>query len=317
MNSIFSLSFGKLRRSTVKNPNTHSMLFSEFIALLLRQKILIITITIAAVIAALTVQSITPVHFQTSQLYAISIRETETTNAYDLTKVADDFSQTLSGWAKTPTLADSIKQKTGSTVQVSGNTQTKQNFLLTITHDEPKKAAELATSATEALQKIIERYNAASKYKFAITLAGETTTASVKNNALVAGAAGIAGLTFGIAWALLSALLGGRVSTTTMAEEILGITAAVTFYRLKSKNLHFLDTLLKKNKRAVLVGMDFDVSSLSSKLEGKPTTARIPEDVSTLEGTPVLVVRLDITKVATLRAFRSIWDGEMKLVIWG
>lgn len=294
------------------------MLISELIALIFRRKLILIAITMAAVIAATVVQSLAPVRFQTSQLYAISIRETETTNAYDLTKVADDFGQTLVGWAKTPTIADDIKQKTGVLVGISGSAQTKQNFLLTMTHTEPKKAALLATSATSALQNLIERYNAASKYKFAITLAGETTTANAKNSLLIGSAAGIASIVFGIAWVLVSALLSGRIIGTSMAEELTGTQAAVTLCQLKSKNIHFLDLLLKKyGKRATLVGADIDVTDLAAKLEHKPATAKIPDDANTLDGMAVLVVRLDTTKIETLRAFRSVWDGEIKLVIWG
>jgi capsular polysaccharide biosynthesis protein len=294
------------------------MLFSEFIALLLRQKLVILVSLSAVVIAAVTAVFFAPVKIETSQLYAISIRETETTNAYDLTKVADDFGQTLAGWAKTPTIADEIKKTTNSSVGIAGNTQTKQNFLLTITHTEPKKSAELANAATIALTKLIERYNAQSKYKFAITLAGTTTGTNAKSKPLIIAVATIAGLTLGIGWVLLTALLGGRVTTVTEAEELLGTKTTVRFCRLKSKNLHFLDLLLKKNsKRHLLVGVDLDLTHLAEKLESKPTIARIPEDISKLEGAPIFVVRLDTTKISTLQALRATQSGEIQLVIWG
>lgn len=296
------------------------MTLADLLGLFRRHTLVIVTIVVATSLAAGVAAALAKPKFTTAALYAVSVNETETTNAYDLTKICDDFGHTIIGWLRNPAIATAVSDAIGFDVALSGEGQEKQNFLVTATYAPTDKSGALTAALTNALNDAVSRYNAGSKYKYVLTSVGAVTGTTAKNPVLIVAAAGFGGLALALTWVLILAYLSGRVVAIGDAEAIVGSPAAATFCSPKSKRLAFVDALAKRlGKHIVLVGLDTDITAIAEKLTTKVETAHLPTDAATLStnATLIVVVRLDVTRLDTLRALIATVENPVKLVIWG
>lgn len=296
--------------------------FSGFLRLVLRQKLTLGVIALAAMIASATVAFLQPPSYQTTLLYSIGIgSETQITEGFDATKLADDFANTVSGWLRSPDFTQRLSELANTTVGISGETQAKQNFLVNLSYGDKEATSRISELATRMLKEEITKYNADSKFKFLATLHGETSATNQPNPIISIAAAGFGGLLLGIGWILLANLLGGRVASIEEAEKLLGVTAAVSFTSSRSNEINFLEALLKKlGGSAYLMGADVKIEKITKQLKGNYKAAKLPEEANLLvksEAKPIIVVKLDVSKIATLRQIQALAEKELHLVIWG
>ncbi|MFH1546077.1 MAG: hypothetical protein ABIE14_01740, partial [Patescibacteria group bacterium] len=102
-------------------------------------------------------------------------------------------------------------------------------------------------------------------------------------------------------------------------EKILKTRAAVIFRNPKKEDVNFLKKLVKKSKHAVLAGADVSVAKLREKLNLGIKAVELPRDAEKIgkDEIKIVVVKLDKTRVNTLRMLRAISEEKIKLVIWG
>ncbi|MDD3067002.1 MAG: hypothetical protein PHO48_04210 [Candidatus Gracilibacteria bacterium] len=296
--------------------------FSGFLRMLLRQKITLGAIVIAAMLASATVAILQPPSYQTTLLYSTGIgSETQITDGFDATKLADDFANTISGWLRSLDFTKRLSELANTPVSISGETQAKQNFLVNLSYTDNEATSRISELATRMLKEEIAKYNANSKFKFLATLHGETNAVSKPNLILTIAAAGLGGLLLGVGWILLMNLLGGRVASIEEAEKLLGVTAAVSFTSSRSNEINFLEALLKKlGSSAYLMGADVKIEKITKQLKSNYKAAKLPEEANLLvksEAKPIIVVKLDASKIATLRQIQALAEKELHLVVWG
>jgi hypothetical protein len=118
----------------------------------------------------------------------------------------------------------------------------------------------------------------------------------------------------GLLWVTLWAYLDGRVHSVSDVEELTGGKAELVVRGARDSGLHYLKSIAG----STLVGVECDASKLTKKLNLKLGLAKLPADADKLVGgKAVLVVRLDATRKATLRALKLLKLKESVLVIWG
>ncbi len=294
----------------------------DLLALLYRQWLTLTAITLAVVIATVTITLQQPEQQQITLLYSVGISETDSANnSFDLTKIGDDFAKTVAGWWRSPALSDRISSLSSEVVVASATPQAKQNFLLELNFTDSTNAEKIQTAAIKVLNEELARYNTQSKYSFFVTLHGATTISKDTTIVTLILAALLGGLLLAVGWILLYAYFGGRISSAYEAEQILDTTAALTFHKVNDPALAFLDVLLMKiGRHAVLAGADVSVKKIEAKLGTRTTTAEIPREAAVFSREHlalIVVVRLDTTRLATLRQIRAATDGKIQLIIWG
>ena len=156
------------------------------------------------------------------------------------------------------------------------------------------------------------------KFKFFTTVHGETISSTNNNLPKTLSAAGFGGILLGIAWLILLAYFGGRVNSIREAERVLKTKAAVIFRNLEKAEINFLKKLAKNSNQVVLVGADVSVAKLREKLNLNTKTVELPRDAEKIgrNETKIVVVKLDQTRVNTLRMLRAVFEEKIKLVVW-
>ncbi len=293
----------------------------DLFALWRRQWLTLTIITLAVVVATTVLMLQQPPRWQTTLLYSVGISATDgANNDFDLTRVGDDFARTVAGWWRSPALSERISNLAGTTVSATANPQAKQNFLLNFTFTDETAADQVQAATEQVLGEELTRYNAESKYQFFATLHGATTGVTNPELITLIPTALLGGLLLAAGWILFFAYFGGRVSSAAEAEAILETTVSLTFRKANDPALSFLDVLLAKlGKHAVLAGADVSVKKLEGKLGTRVATAEIPKEASVFSREHlalVVVVRLDQTRLNTLRQIRAATDGKIQLVIW-
>lgn len=288
--------------------------FIDFANFLRRQWLVIFVITLATTIAAGTVYYLQPQREKLTLLFSVGVTTDETSERnFDATKLADDFADTVTGWLLSPTFAERVSGIAGTPVALSGATQATQNFLIEASF--LANSGDLVSAATkQVLADELVKYNADSKFKFFTTLHGESLTSANQGLLKTLVTAAVGGILLAIAWLILAANFGGRVNSVREAERILKTRAAVIFCSPKKDEINFLKKLAKKVNGAVLVGADFDAKKLGLDFK----TFELPSDAEKLgkNETKIVVVRLDTTRVNTLRMIRALADEKIALAIW-
>lgn len=293
-----------------------------FVSLLRRNWITIGIIMLATLLASGIIGVLQPPAEKTTLLYSTGIAtDSSLERGTETTKLADDFARTVTGWTRSPTFSEKVSGISGTVVDVSGVPQTKQNFLVTLTYASPENADRITAAAKQVFDDELTKYNESSKLKFFITLHGESRSDDRASLVMTSLAALISGALLAIAWIILHAYFGERVSSISEAECILRQSASVTFRNLESLDLKFLGALLKKTGgQTILVGADLNLKILTEKLGGGIHTARVPKEANKLaknDAKAIVVVRLDHTRASTLRQLQAIMDKEIKLAVWG
>jgi len=282
----------------------------ELIALLRRQWLVFVVIVTATLLAAGTLQQLQSPTAKVTQLYSVALQSVPTTNSFDVTRVNDDFARTVAGWLQSPSFDAKISERAGVPVDISGAAQAKQNLLIDLTFADLANAETAANAASEVLQQEVGAYNASSEYKFALGKRAQDATMSKRGLPETLVAALLGGVLLSIGWVLLVSYLGGRVSNSREAEELLGVTAKATFC---TKEHGFVENLIKEH--AVIVAADCDLKKLDIEKEN----IRVPEQADKLasKDAPLVIVRLDRTRASTLRQLRANCGGKITLAIWG
>lgn len=298
------------------------MNLQEFFAFVRRQYLIVLLIVVTTIIATGAIASQQPPRYQTTLLYAVSVKGSEgTERSFDITKVADDFARTVTGWTKSATLGEKISALSEADVTISATPQAKQNFLVFLSFADQNSADRITVAADQSLQDEVRKYNSASENQFALTRHGETNASALPNLITVLVAAGIGGWILALSWLALQSYMGERATSIREAEQILRTQVAVTFRKSTDPEIAFLDVLLGKlGKHVVLAGIDTDVKKIAEKLGEKVAMAKLPDDSATLgrgELALVVIVKLDTSRLSTLRQVRALVDGEIKLVVWG
>ncbi|MFH0776641.1 MAG: hypothetical protein V1936_03455 [Patescibacteria group bacterium] len=292
--------------------------FNDFADLLRRRWLVILIITLAATIAAGTVYFLQPPRDKLTLLFSVGVKaESPVEQGFDFTKASDDFANSVAGWLRSPTLAERISGLAGTPVALGGETQAKQNFLVEATFLQAN--GELVSAAVkQILAEELEKYDADSKFKFFMSQHGESVSDARSSLAKTLSAAAFGGILLGIAWLILAAALGGQINSVREAEEILGSKAIVIFRNPKKDEAHFLKKLAKKGGGVQLVGIDFDIAKLRAKLDLELKTLELPRDAEKIgrNETKIVVVRLDESRVNTLRMLRALAEEKIELVIW-
>ncbi|MFA6458581.1 MAG: hypothetical protein WCV72_04330 [Patescibacteria group bacterium] len=288
--------------------------FIDFANFLRRQWLIVLAITLATTLAAATVYFLQQPTQKLTLLFSVGVQaESELEKSFDATKLADDFSDTITGWLRSPTFAERVSGIAGTPVAISGAAQATQNFLIEASF--PANGGELVSAATkQVLAEELAKYDAASKFKFFTTLHGETLNVQSINLPKTLASAAFGGILLAVVWLVLAANFGGRVNSVREAERILRERAAVIFHNPKKDEINFLRKLAKKSANAVLVGADFDAQKLGLELK----TFELPHDAEKLSKSElkIIVVRLDQTRVNTLRMIRALSDEKIALAIW-
>ncbi len=293
--------------------------FKAFLSLLVRQWLVVLAVVVATVSAAVAMYFLQPPEQKITFLYSTGVAEDSVSEkGFDATKLADDFSKTIAGWLRSPTLAEKVSGISGTPVNLSASPQAKQNFLVEATYGE-KSGKNLVSAATkQVLSEEIDKYNANSKFKFFTTIHGESNSDSRGDlpKTLVAAIAG--GALIAIGWIVLSSYFGGRVNSVREAERLLKTKSAVIFQNPAKMEVNFLKKLAKRESHAVLLGADISVEKLREKLNLGIHAAELPRDAEKIgkNETKIVVVKLDKTRANTLRMLRAIFDDKIKLVIW-
>ncbi|MCF7846095.1 MAG: hypothetical protein K9L85_02555 [Candidatus Peribacteraceae bacterium] len=288
--------------------------FLDFANFLRRRWLIVSAITLATVLAAVTVYFLQAPTEKLTLLFSVGVNsESEVEKGFDFTKAADDFADTISGWFRSPTLAERVSGVSGTPVSLAGSAQTTQNFLVEATF--LADAGELVPAAIkQVLGEELAKYNLESKFKFFTTLHGESTSDARGSLPKIIAAAAFGGIVLAIAWLVLAANFGGRVNSVREAERILRTRASVIFYNPKKADANFLKKLAKKSGNSVLIGADFDTKKLGLELKN----CQLPRDAEKLSknDAKIVVVRLDESRVNTLRMIRALADEKIALAVW-
>lgn len=289
-----------------------------FFDLLRRQWITLIIIVLATTFAASTLFYFQPTQEKITLLFSVGVDETSVSEkSFDATKLSDDFAKTISGWMRSPTMAERVSGISGVPVGLSASGQAKQNFLVEVSYAEGN--SDTITAATkQVITDEIQKYNAKSKFKFFTTTHGESLGTSGGDYKKTIVAAGAGGLLLAILWITLSAYLGGRVISTYEAERLLKTKATIVFRGVKKGELAFLKKITKKANNAVLIGTDTNVEKLREKLGINIKTAELPRDAGKISKneTKIVVVKIGTSKANTLRMLRAVFEDKIKLIVW-
>jgi len=289
----------------------------ELIALLRRKWLVFVIVVIATLIAAIVFVGLQQPTVHITQLYSVALRNSPTTNSFDVTRVNDDFARSIAGWLQSPSLGAKIGELSGASVDISGAAQAKQNLLVELRIADPADIDAVATAANNILQQEVEAYNATSTYIF--TLEKRTQDVATSNRGLpeTLAAALLGGMLLSVTWILAASYFGGRVSSTHEAEELLGVSAASIFHSPTDPARAFFAELVKKNNQ--LASADSSIEQVIKQLDGNQKNSELPVDIGRIahDKDLLLVVRLDHTRVSTLRQLRAMHSGTITLAIWG
>ncbi|MBU1090031.1 hypothetical protein KKF38_04560 [Patescibacteria group bacterium] len=294
--------------------------FQAFLGLIRRQWLTVFLIAAATTLAATAMYFLQPPEEKLTLLFSVGVSEESVSEkSFDATKLADDFAKTVAGWLRSPTLAEKVSGISGTPVLLSASPQAKLNFLIEAKYGESSERDLVSAATKQVLIDEIEKYNARSKFKFFTTLHGESSATSRENLVEALAAAATSGILLAIGWIVLSSYFGGKVNSVQEAEKILRTRAAVIFRNPKKEEVNFLKKLVKKSKHAVLAGADVSVAKLREKLNLGIKAVELPRDAEKIgkDEIKIVVVKLDKTRVNTLRMLRAISEEKIKLVIWG
>lgn len=288
--------------------------FLDFANFLRRKWLVIFIITLAATLATTTIYFLQPPREKLTLLFSVGVKtESEVEKSFDFTKAADDFADTIVGWTRSPTLAERVSGIAGTPTALTGATQATQNFLVEATF--LTNEGEFVAAATkQILTEEVAKYDAESKFKFFMTLHGESTNNARGNFAKTIAAAIFGGIVLAIAWLVLAANFGGRVNSTREAERLLRTRASVIFRNPKKVEANFLKKLAKKSNNSILIGANFDAKKLGLELK----TLELPRDAEKIgkNDIKIVVVRLDETHINTLRMIRALGGEKIELAVW-
>lgn len=291
-----------------------------FLKLLHRQWTTIVLITLATLIAAFFVNSLQPPKFKSTLLYSAGIsHETNSEKSFDVTKVADDFAQTVTGWMRSPTFSERVSSLSETSVSASATTQAKQNFLIELFYQDEEGKDKIIAATKQTLEEELKKYNQESKFKFFLTLHGNSSSVTKKSLFFVMSAAALGGLLLSLAWIILSSYLKGSVTSIEEAEKILGTKAAIILNGPSKNKLEPLKILLKRlGHQTLLIVADTKGKQLKKELSDFKTIY-LPEDIAKLmknDNKAIVLVRLDETLTSTLRQTASLSGKELKLAIY-
>lgn len=286
----------------------------DFANFLRRQWLTIFLITLVTALAATTISFLQPPSEKLTLLFSVGVKsDSEVERSFDATKLSDDFADTVSGWLRSPTLSERVSGISGTSVALSGAAQAKQNFIVEATF--LAESGELVPAAVkQILAEEVAKYNTESRFKFFTTLHGESRSNPHGNLPKTLAAAIFGGILLSILWLILLASFGGRVSSIREAEKVLRTRAAVIFHSPQKAEANFLKKLAKKTNGTTLLGADFDVKKLGLDLK----TLELPREAEKIakSDAKIVVVKLDKTRINTLRMIRSLGGEKVELAIW-
>jgi capsular polysaccharide biosynthesis protein len=295
--------------------------FYTLLALFRRQKLTIIVITLATIVAATVTYFVQPVTQIGTLLFSVGVAESsQIEQGIDATKLADDFAHTVSGWTRSPTFSEKVGALAESQVTVTSEVQAKQNLLVFLHYKESKTADRAVVAVKQVFEEEMSKYNTRSKFKFFLSSHGESQTDTKVSLGSAIAVALALGIFLSLLWITIQAHLGGKISSQEEAEKILGVAATAFLHKPEKDEFKFLDVILKKiGSQVLLVGIDANLEKIEHKLRAGTKTFTLPKDAEILgksHPTVVAVVKLDTSRATTLQELRSAVDGEIKLIVW-
>jgi len=294
--------------------------FRAFLDLIRRQRITMIIIVVATVLASSTIYFLQPSEKKLTLLFSTGIsKESSSEKSLEAIGSADDFAKTIAGWMRAPTLAELVSEDAGTLVSLSATPQAKQNFLVEVRFDEDNDADNISQTTEQILNTEIEKYNASSKLKFFITLHGKSVANSRENPVKIITVALASGIFLAMMWIILGSCLGRSVSSIAEAEEILKTKAIVVFRNPKNEELNFLKKLVKSVQLPILLGVNVKAEKLRDKLNLGIKILEIPKDVEKINESEmkIIIVKLGKSKSNTLRMLKDVCeDKNVKLIVW-
>ncbi|MFH0834079.1 MAG: hypothetical protein V2A63_01670 [Patescibacteria group bacterium] len=288
--------------------------FLDFANFLRRKWLVILVVTLATTLAAGTVYFLQPPTEKLTLLFSVGVQDnSEVEKSFDFTKASDDFADTIAGWLRSPTLAERVSGVAGTPVGLTGQAQATENFLVEATFFQ-NDGGLVAAAVKQVLSEELAKYNAQSKFKFFTTIHGESTSDARGDPVKTIAAAIFGGIVLASIWLVLAATFGGRVNSIRETERILRTRASVIFRKAKSEETNFLKKLAKKSGNSILVGADCDPRKLELELK----SLELPQDVEKIgkHEMKIVIVKLDETRVDTLRMIRALAEEKIELAIW-
>lgn len=294
--------------------------FLEFLSFARRQFVFVLMIILATIVSASAIYFLQKPVEKTTLLFSVGVDESSVSEkSFDATKLADDFADTISGWLRSSTFAERVSGVAGESVVIDGSVQSTQNFLVELIFDSRNKKDVVIAATRQILDEELAKYNSKSKYKFFMTLHGESSVDSLLSPIKIFSAAIFSALFLVFVLLVLFAYFSGRVNSLREAERILKMRAGVIFHSPKNVEVNFLKALVKKSGQAVLIGLDFNPKKLVDKLNLNLKFLELPCDLGKLgkNETKIVIVRLDISRANSLRMLRSlVREEKIQLVVW-
>jgi len=91
-------------------------------------------------------------------------------NLYDTIQAADQFSETVQGWLKNPSLLETINRQSGYQANLTTRKQERQNFTITFKTQSEEAANKIITAIKNNMEQLISLYNTNNSSNFTLSL---------------------------------------------------------------------------------------------------------------------------------------------------
>lgn len=256
----------------------------------------------------------------------VSLGENAEIDMYENVQAADQFTETVQGWFKNPTLTSRIEEQSNTKVAFTARKQEKQNLIVTYKAENEQIGGKIAESLQSTLQQEITEYNEGTNSNFQIALYSIDIKNQNISSVLFAFLGAIIGLFLGIFVSYGYEYFFGFASYDHQIETILDKKQLdkLSMRKMNDKNVAFLGTFIERmgDKNIVLAGVNFAPIKLLNVLKEKHrhkalSSLDFPVESAKLSHTETVFVvcRLGKTKLDDLKKIVTLLPKDFHLVI--
>lgn len=224
------------------------MSISEYLKLASRNSIYILIITLFCVITGFLASNyLDTVKYNNSLFFTISVKDKgEFSDAYSNLQASDQFTESLQGWFKDPSLLKNIYDQSGLNFPINAKKQDKNNLIISYFSDSQENGKILKEAINSEISKKISAYNSNSDIRVFITSSDLYVDRQSSKTILYLIISTIIGIIFGYAFSLLFETNTNKL--TSGKDFIKSLKPENSFHFSNYKKLklehHFLTTYL-------------------------------------------------------------------------
>lgn len=306
------------------------MNFSDYLKLILRNKLLIIIVAVFSVAAAYfysTTFNSNP--YQSTLFLTFGIQDkaiSPTTSTYENLEAADQITESIQGWFKDPGFTNQITQTSQLNYPINAKKQEKNNLIIEFNSPDLTSAQHYSDSIVSSLNQRLLQYNSKSDLQINIATSTLDNQRSANRIYLILAVALGIGLIIGFLASLLWELTHGLIQSNQQIEGTLHHKILATYKndRVFKKTYFFLCKFLNEhysNQPLQIIDLThkskFGVETISKHTELKEIkTIKLPTDFSSLSlTTPTLIIaELGYSKQTNLEELKNFHFNQLQII---